>query len=303
MFYIYNETSKQLELTKKSDKFFHIGIKDENVKFGIDIMTKDMEDIEEKYNTAIFESLESVQMLAFDSYKVAYNHKSGNPFLITEDEITDNSYDAFLLVYKYNEEENGMKLFNEKRVAFNLLYSKHDVENNIIYVIGIAKPVKNPKFFLTFANESGYNTKHMMFNRKSIALVYNKYYTTEEAKENKFAALITTPTKQQMLVPNKPNKPFAIVVGHYENDPERMGKIMKTFHINEKYVKCVDYDSKGIYRQLQELKNKEHYNCITFVIDVPFEEAKNGFEFKIPAAKFFKNINFITSDNKIIYRK
>ena len=308
MFYIYNETSKQLEITNKSERVFHIGIKDPEIKFGVDILVDGdtTEGITEKYNVAQFESLEAVQIMAYDSYKISYNYKSGNPILRIDPEVTDNSYDAYLLVYKYNENEDGMKLFNEKRYAFNVLFSKHDTKNNIIYVVGAAKPNKNPKFFLTFANENAYNTKHLMFNRKSISVVYNKYYTAEEAKQSKFAALITTPASLPMLVPNKQNKPFAVIVGPWVDDAEKMNNIMKTFRMNEKYVKKVDINSKQMINTLKDLKNNEHYNCISVVTNQSLADINmNGLIFipKLRMVNIFRNVNYITADYKIYYKK
>ena len=268
MFYIYNETSKQLELNVKTDKFFHLGIKD--MKFGVDIMTSSTEGIDKEYNTTIFESLESVQILSCHSYNLIYNNKSGNPFLRIDEEPSDNSYDAYLLVYKYNEEENGMKLFNEKRINFNVLYSKHDEENQIIYIIGVAKPTLNPKFFLTFSNGSTYNTKHLMFNRKFISLVYNKYYTEEEAKANKFANVIMTPSKYQMLIPDKSRKPFSIIVAPW-NNPEKkpyLENILKSLPYDA--VKLIVVD--GVFSMEGDLANlpaivelKHKYNCSVMV--------------------------------------
>lgn len=302
MFYIYNETSKQLELNVKTDKFFHLGIKD--MKFGVDIMTSSTEEIDKEYNTTIFESLESVQILSCHSYNLIYNNKSGNPFLRIDEEPSDNSYDAYLLVYKYNEEENGMKLFNEKRINFNVLYSKHDEENQIIYIIGVAKPTLNPKFFLTFFNGSTYNTKHLMFNRKFISLVYNKYYTEEEAKANKFANVIMTPSKYQMLIPDKSRKPFSIIVAPW-NNPEKkpyLENILKAYRMNEKFVKCIDSEAKAIYRELQQLRNVEHYNALTVFIDKSFDEFKKEAEPTFKYLKMFKNVNYLTNDKKIVYK-
>ena len=302
MFYIYNETSAQLEVTTKTEKFFHIGIKD--MKFGIDIMTEHPENISKDYNAAGFDGIETVQILSCNSYRLIYNNKSGNPFLKIDEEPSDNSYDAYLLVYKYNEEENGMKLFNEKRINFNILYSKHDETNGVIYVIGVAKPNANPKFFLTFTNEENYNTKHLMFNRKFISVVYNKYYTAEEAKANKFANLITTPAKSKMLIPDKSRKPFSVIIAPWNNGEKKeyLENILKRYHISTERAKRIDSESKIIYRELQQLRNAEHYNAITVYIDKSFEEFKHEEEPTFKYLKMFKNVNYLTNDSKVVYK-
>lgn len=302
MFYIYNETSKQLELNVKNEKFFHLGIKD--MKFGIDLMTSSTEDIQKEYNTSIFESLEDVQVLSCQSYRLSYNNKTGNPFLRIDEEPSDNSFDAYLLVYKYNEEENGMKLFNEKRINFTVLYSKHDEENQIIYVIGVAKPTANPKFFLTFFNGETYNTKHLMFNRKFISLVYNKYYTIEEAKANKFSNVIMTPAKYQMLIPDKSRRPFSIIVAPWNNPDKKdyLDSVLKSYKLNESFVKRIDSEAKAIYRELQQLRNVDHYNALTVYIDKSFEDFKKDPEPTFKYLKMFKNVNYLTNDKKIVYK-
>lgn len=298
MIYVFNETDQpQWNVIDKNASFLHIG--SPYSFFGIDILKNNTGLADYTMDILNVTNSKNLQIASTLAFSVFTNNKSGYPSLKPIDAPNEYSSDLYLISYKL---DAGLQVIKEKANKFTIQYIQPDYQHGVLNIIATGKPVFKPSYFITLSDKdrTKYITKDLVTNAEtSIVTIYIKNYTKAEAEASSHKKYILEESKYEMLKPAKSRKPYSIIVYPFSK-PEIQDVCTNDYHRHPDHTIYLNSEDKNLYSLLKQ-KRTDKFNAVTFYITKTVEQVKTEGIPQLKLARLFHNVNYLTSDMKIVF--